>query len=47
VRFLSAGDELTDMPLHLYWSFSFAGLWFRLGVLAVVVALIHSGRAVA
>ena len=47
MRFLSAGDERTDMPSHFYWSFSFAGVWLRLGVLAVIVALTHSGRAFA
>jgi hypothetical protein len=47
VRFIKAGDDLTDMPSHFYWSFTLAGLWLRVGVLAFVLALTHSGRAVA
>ena len=47
IRLLKAGNELTDMPPHFYWSFTLAGLWLRVGVLAIVLALTHTGRAVA
>ncbi len=26
------------MPPHFYWSFTLAGLWLRIGVLAIVLA---------
>lgn len=47
IRFLRAGDELTDMPPHFYWSFTLTGFWLRVGVLAIVLALTDTSRAVA
>jgi len=47
IRLLRAGNEHADMPPHFYWSFTLAGLWLRVGVLAFVLALTHSSRAVA
>ena len=46
-RLLGARNAHTNELPHFYWSVTFAGLWLRVGVLAFVVALTHSSRAVA
>ena len=47
VRLFKAGDERSGIPPCFYWSVSFAGLWLRVGVLAFVLTLSHTSRAVA
>jgi hypothetical protein len=42
IRLLKAGNELADMQSHFYWLFTLAGLWLRIGVLAIVLALTHT-----